>query len=119
MQKKSLRLKDYQELVKGTAKTFNDPEKEISNWGLGIAGEAGDLAGCIKKTVYQGNDQRAGVRENIGDSMWYLAMICNFYGWDFEEVLAENIAKLKARYPEGFTVKDALRKGARIDWNEK
>ena len=51
--------------------------------------------------------------------MWYLAMICNFFGWDFEEVLAENIAKLKKRYPKGFTKKHASRGGTRIDWNEK
>lgn len=119
MQKKKVGLKDYQKLVKGTAKSFDDPEREIANWGLGIAGEAGDLAGCIKKTLFQGNDQTAGIKENIGDSMWYLAMICNFYGWDFEEVLAENIAKLKTRYPKGFNLKDAHREGTRVDWNEK
>lgn len=92
---------------------------ELSNWGLGVAGEAGDLAGCIKKTVYHGNDQKDGIRENIGDTMWYLAMICNCLGWKLDEVLAENIAKLKKRYPKGFTRKDASRGGSRIDWNEK
>jgi NTP pyrophosphatase (non-canonical NTP hydrolase) len=73
----------------------------------------------IKKTFFHNNDQKQGIRENIGDTMWYLAMICNFFGWDFEEVLGENIAKLKARYPQGFAEKDAQRGGTRIDWNEK
>jgi len=36
-----------------------------------------------------------------------------------EEVLNQNIEKLKARYPKGeFTIEDAKRKGDRIDWNE-
>jgi len=113
-------LKKYQELCKGTAKKFNDPIHEISSWGLGVAGEAGDLAGCIKKTYFHQNDQTAGTRENIGDTMWYLAMICNFYGWDMSEILQENIKKLNARYPKGeFTHEDATRKGTRVDWMEQ
>jgi len=110
-------LKEYQKLCKKTAQKFKDKEKEILTWGLGIAGEAGDTAGCIKKTFFHKNDQRRGIRENIGDALWYAAMICNFFGWDLDEVLGENIQKLKKRYPQGFTQKNAGRKG--IDWNEK
>ncbi len=114
-----MNLKEYQELCKKTAKTFDRPENEISSWGLGIAGEAGDLAGCIKKTLFHGNDQKAGIRENLGDTLWYMAMISNFYGWNLEEILQENIGKLAKRYPQGFTEKDASRNNTRVDWNEK
>jgi NTP pyrophosphatase (non-canonical NTP hydrolase) len=112
-------LKEYQELCKRTANPQTDKAKALSNYGLGVAGEAGDLAGCIKKTLFHANDQTAGVRENIGDTMWYLSMICNEMGWNFEEVLGENIEKLRKRYPEGFTEKNAGRGGTRVDWNEK
>lgn len=88
-------------------------------WGLGVAGEAGDIAGCIKKTFSHNNDQKSGIRENIGDMLWYAAMICNHFGWDFDKILKENIEKLEKRYPKGFTTKNAKRKGKRIDWNEK
>ena len=44
-------------------------------------------------------------------------MICNFFGWDFNEILEKNIEKLKARYPNGFTIEDAQRK--MVDWGEK
>jgi len=110
-------LKEYQELCKKTSQKFDDKEKEILTWGLGITGEAGDVASCIKKTFSHKNDQTAGIRENLGDTMWYMAMICNYFGWDFDEVLGENIAKLAKRYPEGFTEKSAKRQA--IDWNEK
>ena len=120
MKRKSLSLKDYQSLVLKTAKgDYKNKNDEIVNWGLGVAGEAGDLAGCIKKTIYHKNDQKVGIRENVGDTMWYLAMICNFYGWKFEEILAENIEKLNKRYSKGFTEKEAARGGNRVDWNEK
>ena len=112
-------LRDYQEMCKVTAKKFDTPEKEILTWGLGIAGEAGDVASCIKKTFAHDNDQRIGIRENIGDALWYAAMICNFFNWDFQEVLEENIEKLKKRYPDGFTIQDAQRDGTMIDWSKK
>lgn len=113
-------LTDYQKLCRRTAKKFNSKDKEILTWGLGLAGEVGDVAGCIKKTFAHDNDQRIGIRENIGDMMWYTAMICNFFDWDLQDVLEENIKKLAKRYPRGkFTTKHARRKGTRVDWNEK
>jgi len=86
-------------------------------WGLGIAGEAGDVAGCIKKTYSQGDEQKAGIRENLGDTIWYVAMICNFYGWKLEDVLQENVDKLQKRHPKGFKEKNC-RNDKRKDWNE-
>lgn len=98
---------------------FKNREKEILTWGLGVAGEAGDVAGCIKKTYSQRDNQIRGIKENLGDVMWYIAMICNFYGWSLEEVMEGNIKKLEKRYPKGtFTYKHARREGKRIDWNE-
>jgi NTP pyrophosphatase (non-canonical NTP hydrolase) len=114
-----MNLKEYQELCKKTAKKFETQEKEILTWGLGIAGEAGDIAGCIKKTFAHNNDQKEGIKENIGDALWYMAMICNFFNWDMEEVLKQNVDKLQKRYPQGFTVENARRGGTKIDWNEK
>lgn len=106
-------------MCKATAKKFETQEKEIFTWGLGIAGESGNVASCIKKTFAHDNDQREGIRENLGDTLWYAAMICNFFNRDMEEVLNENVEKLKKRYPNGFTVKDAKRNGTIIDWNKK
>lgn len=113
-------LKKFQEHCEKTCRNDIKNEKVgILTWGLGIAGEAGDVASCIKKTFMHDNDQRQGIRENLGDVMWYAAMICNHFGWDFEEVLQENMEKLSKRFPKGFNCKDARREGTKIDWNEK
>jgi len=117
MDNKINNLREYQELCKKTVQSFEDKDKEIMTWGLGMAGEAGDVAGCIKKTFSHKNDQKEGIKENLGDTLWYAAMICNFFDWELEEVLTENIEKLKKRYPQGFSEGNAKRKG--IDWNEK
>jgi len=112
-------LKEYQEFCKTTAKKFENPELEIATWGLGIAGEAGDVASCIKKTFAHGNEVvKEGIKENVGDTLWYAAMICNFFNWNMDEIIEDNIKKLKGRYPAGFTLKDAQREGTKIDWNE-
>jgi len=116
---KDFNLKDYQDFCSSVANKFDDKEKEILNWGLGIAGEAGDVAGCIKKTFLHDNDQRQGIKENLGDTLWYIAMICNHFDWSLEDVIIENTEKLKKRYPQGFDYKSAQRKGQRIDWNEE
>ncbi len=113
-----MNLQQYQEAVKKLAKEFENKDLEIATWGLGIAGEAGDVAGCIKKTITHKDDQLPGIKENLGDTMWYIAMICNSFGWDLQEVLEENIAKLQKRHPQGFT-EENCQKDERRDWMEK
>lgn len=55
-------LKKYQEDCKRTVKEFRSKEEEIMTWGLGIAGESGDVAGCIKKTFVHMDDQTTGIK---------------------------------------------------------
>lgn len=109
-------LKEYQNICRKTAKKFNNGKEEILTWGLGITGEAGDVASCIKKTFIYNNDVKEGIKENLGDTMWYVAMICNYFNWDLGVILEENAKKLNKRYPEGFSLEDAKRK--KIDWGE-
>lgn len=35
--------------------------------------------------------------------LWYVAEIAHSMGWDLDEIMAMNIDKLRARYPEGFS----------------
>ncbi len=51
--------------------------------------------------------------------LWYAAMICNFFGWSFRDIVDHNAEKLKKRYPKGFTIEYAKRNGEMIDWGEK
>jgi NTP pyrophosphatase (non-canonical NTP hydrolase) len=114
-----INIKEYQEACKKTAKEGETKDLEICNWGLGLAGEAGDVASCIKKVVFHQNGGiKDGIRENIGDMMWYTSMICNFYGWDLDEILSENLDKLNKRYASGgFTLEEAQRQGTMKKWS--
>jgi NTP pyrophosphatase (non-canonical NTP hydrolase) len=70
---------------------------------LGLAGEAGEVVDAIKKWSYQGHllDQEALLLE-LGDVLWYLALIGSVFGWELEQMVEANVAKLRKRYPEGF-----------------
>lgn len=34
--------------------------------------------------------------------MWYVAQMCEAFGWNLDDIMRMNIEKLKARHPEGF-----------------
>jgi hypothetical protein len=46
-------------------------------------------------------DQEALLLE-LGDVLWYLALIGSLFGWSLEQLVVATIAKLRKRYPEGF-----------------
>jgi len=96
-----MKLNEYQEL---SARTANTHANELTNYGLGIAGEAGEVADLIKKSQFHGHDvDHAEVRKELGDVLWYLSQIARVAGVSLEDVAVRNIEKLRARYPEGFS----------------
>jgi len=71
---------------------------------IGISGEAGELIDAAKKALFYGHDlDKKNIKEELGDILWYIAAVIRSEGWTFEEIMEENIDKLKKRYPEQFT----------------
>ena len=72
---------------------------------IGIASEGGEFAEIIKKCVFQGkpmDDETVfHCKRELGDIMWYWISSCRALGVDPNEVVEENVNKLKARYPGG------------------
>jgi uncharacterized protein YabN with tetrapyrrole methylase and pyrophosphatase domain len=48
------------------------------------------------------------VAEEVGDTLWYLAIVCRHLGMSFEQIMQQNIEKLRARFPDKFNQDDAL-----------
>ena len=73
---------------------------------FGIASEAGEILGLFQK-VHQGHplDETA-LRLECGDLCWFIAELCDCYGWSMEDVAKANIQKLRTRYPHEFSVED-------------
>lgn len=75
----------------------------VLNGCLGLAGESGEVLDMVKKWVFHEKDlDKDHLKKEIGDVMWYVAMLCESFGFDLDEILQMNVDKLKARYPEGF-----------------
>lgn len=76
---------------------------------LGVAGEAGEIADIVKKELGHGHPRDAEkMAKEIGDVLWYLAALADEYGYSLAAIATMNIAKLKARYPQGFTVEGSI-----------
>jgi len=73
--------------------------------GIGLASEGGEFNEIVKKIFFQGKplneDNIYHMKRELGDIAWYWTNACNALGLDPNEVLAENVSKLEARYPGG------------------
>lgn len=80
----------------------------IFNACLGLSGEVGEFNDMIKKWVFhEKNLDMEHAKKEAGDILWYVAMLCESFGWNMEEIMQMNVDKLIARYPEGFDVERA------------
>jgi len=72
---------------------------------LGLAAESGEFIEIPKKIFFQGkpltDDNVYHMKRELGDIMWYWINACRALRLDPNDVIAENVEKLKARYPGG------------------
>jgi len=81
-------------------------EKKLSLGGLGVAGEGGEVADLIKKVLHHEvplETVREKMIKEMGDVHWYLEYLAAAIGVTTEDVLQANVAKLRARHPNGWT----------------
>jgi len=98
-----MKLNDYQRLSRRTMPNsgFYDT---LSNYAMGISGEAGEITDEIKKIIYHGHDLDAEkIKGELGDLLHYVAGVATLLEIELNDVGAYNINKLKKRYPEGFS----------------
>lgn len=99
---------EYQYLA---ARTINLclSDKMIEQHALfGMCSEVGELQGIYQKS-YQGHGLDANhMKKEVGDLLWFIAEYCSAKHWKLEDIMELNINKLKARYPEKFTVEQSL-----------
>ena len=117
-------LKTYQNFVEQTTsepskdttvfhEKVNSLEKEkphinmalLITAGFGLSSETGEFNEIIKKALFQGkplsDENIFHLKRELGDVMWYWVNACTSLGFDPQEVILENMEKLKSRYPEG------------------
>lgn len=90
-----MEIKEYQQFAKEKWKAGVD----IWTLGLGLGGETGEVLEILKKAR---RDEKPinmkSMKEELGDVFWYLFNLCSILDLDVEQVLQENVNKLKERY---------------------
>lgn len=104
-----MKAQDYlAEVLRTYAGKDTDEDKLILS-SLGLAGESGEVIDAIKKHLYAGHDLDSdALLKEIGDVLWYLALLCSVFGWTLDDALKANIDKLHRRFPDGFRVERSI-----------
>lgn len=73
---------------------------------LGLLNEAGELAGKVKKLFrdkagFVSEEDREGLKQELGDCMWYLSQIATGFGLDLSAIMQANIGKIADRKRRG------------------
>lgn len=75
---------------------------------IGIVTEAGELCEALATAHDETNPvDLVNIKEELGDIMWYMAIMMQVLQTTFTEVQTRNIEKLRARYGEKFSEYDA------------
>ena len=102
-------IKQYKEAAWRTSARLATFKDDAHHMLFGMLTEVGELADAFKKNLaYKKPLDYVNIEEEVGDLMWYVINFCSVMGFNLEDILEQNIAKLRARYPEKFTEDKAI-----------
>lgn len=96
-------INDYQAKSRRTWDPSLSARDGFALCGMGLGGEAGEVVDELKKIVFHGRGiDRGKLIEECGDVLWYIANLATELGATLDDMADANVAKLQARYPNGF-----------------
>jgi NTP pyrophosphatase (non-canonical NTP hydrolase) len=96
-------LNDYEQAAARTVNPKLSENERLLDAAAGLAEEAGEVLGHARKHVYQNRAlDKSALEKELGDVLWCLAIAAKSAGLSLEQIAAANVAKLKARYPDGY-----------------
>lgn len=96
-------LDAFQAAATRTANPALSERERLLDAAAGLAEESGEVLGQVRKHVLQGRMlDRVRLTEELGDTLWCIAIAAQAAGVSLSEVARVNQAKLRARYPNGF-----------------
>ena len=100
-------LDDFQQAALRTVNPSLDERDRLLDATSGLAEEAAELLGLIRKRVFQNRAiEPAQITEELGDVLWCLAVAAHTLGVPLSEVAQLNQAKLAKRHPNGYRAPD-------------
>ena len=107
---------EYQKLAMTTLNSALSPKDVLINGVMGLCGESGEVIDLVKKHLHQGHElDKEKLIRDLGDVCWYIAEIATALDVPLEQVMQGNIDKLRARYPEGFSVVRSVKRAEKDD----
>lgn len=101
--------KDYTKEAERTSPNLGSDFFDQLHMAIGLATEAGEILDTFKKTFAYGKElDVVNIKEELGDSFWYMFNLMRMLGLDFEEILSLNSDKLRARFKNGYSKQEAL-----------
>jgi NTP pyrophosphatase (non-canonical NTP hydrolase) len=86
-------------------KTYGLNPSLLMTAAIGLSSESGEFIEIVKKAVFQGKpldeDVQFHLKRELGDIMWYVANACRALDLTLDDIISENVDKLKSRYPGG------------------
>lgn len=102
---------EYQAAALRTAKSFNHLPTDLTHAALGLATEGGEFTTIVKRAAIYDRPLTAEdfnhMAEELGDTLWYIALACEHLGVTLNTVAERNIAKLAKRYPQSYSNESA------------
>lgn len=100
-----MKLNEYQEKAQATA-VYPAMGMNYSYPALGLVGEAGEVAEKIKKVIRDQDgvltdENKTEIAKELGDVLWYIAIMANEMGVTLQEVAEQNLEKLMSRKERG------------------
>ena len=109
-------LNEYQKLAMTTLNPDLSRQDVLINAVMGLCGESGEAIDIVKKHLHQGHPlDKEKLSKELGDIAWYLAEAATALDMDLEDILVQNIEKLRRRYPEGFSRQRSLNRDPQED----
>ena len=94
-------IKDYEADVLRTAN--NEIKAPLVYGTMKLSEEAGEACGIVAKHIGQGHDLDLDkLEEELGDALYFIVYTAIKAGSSLEAVIANNVRKRAARYPDGF-----------------
>ena len=76
-------------------------EKALEYLALGLTSEAGEVAGKVKKLIRDGKGDKKAIASEIGDVLWYCAMLAKETEVPLNDIMKDNLKKLSSRKERG------------------
>ena len=101
-----MEFSNYQFRAGKTAKYPNNTTLGVIYTALGLASEAGEVAGKVKKMIRDDSmelthDRKDQILDELGDVLWYCAMLATELNASLGEVAIRNLRKLEDRNNRG------------------